>query len=94
MVSRDVPEHVATEAFGWLNSAALVGGALGTALAGVATDAHGAAGAVTVSALLALGGAVSPLIARAAGPLRGLSDDGEPAREVRDDLYAVTGASD
>jgi MFS family permease len=94
MVSRDVPAHVATEAFGWLNSAALVGGALGTALAGVATDAHGAAGAVTVSALLALGGAVSPLIARAAGPLRGLSDDGEPAREVRDDLYAVTGASD
>lgn len=82
MVSRDVAEHVATEAFGWLNSAALVGGAAGTALAGVATDSHGAAGAVAVSALLALGGAVSPLVARAVGPLRGLTDEPEPAARV------------
>jgi predicted MFS family arabinose efflux permease len=94
MVSRDVAEHVATEAFGWLNSAALVGGALGTALAGVATDAHGAAGAVTVSALLAVGGAMSPLVARLAGPLRGLSEDAEPAPGPRDELCAVTSASD
>lgn len=94
MVSREVAEQVATEAFGWLNSAALVGGALGTALAGVATDAHGAAGAVTVSALLALGGAVSPLIARAAGPLRGLSDEAEPAAPIRDDLCAANSAAD
>lgn len=53
MVSREIEEHVATEAFGWLNSAMFVGGAIGTALAGVATEAHGFMGAVVVAALLA-----------------------------------------
>jgi MFS family permease len=74
MVSREIEEHSAAEAFGWLNSAALVGGATGTALAGVAADAHGASGAVVVSAVLATLAASSPIVARIAGPLRGLSD--------------------
>lgn len=79
MVSREIEEHSAAEAFGWLNSAALVGGAAGTALAGVAADAHGAHGAVVVSAVLATLAACSPIVARMAGPLRGLGDQPEPA---------------
>ncbi|MBU8816622.1 MFS transporter [Mycolicibacterium goodii] len=73
-VSREVAEHSATEAFGWLNSGALVGGAVGTASAGVATEAHGSIGAVVVAALLAAVAACCPLVARAAGPIGGLTD--------------------
>lgn len=75
MVSREIPDHSATEAFGWLNSAALGGGAIGTALAGVAADTHGASGPVVVAALLAAVAAGSPIAARLAGPLRGLSSE-------------------
>jgi MFS family permease len=78
-VSREIEEHSAAEAFGWLNSAALVGGAAGTAVAGVAADAHGASGAVVVSAVLATLAACSPIVARMAGPLRGLSDEPDTA---------------
>jgi predicted MFS family arabinose efflux permease len=74
MVSLEIEEQSATEAFGWLNSGALVGGALGTAIAGVATDAFGLPGAVVVSVSLAAVAVVSPLVARAAGPLHGLVD--------------------
>ncbi|MEX3645541.1 MFS transporter [Mycolicibacterium porcinum] len=74
MVSREIEEHAAAEAFGWLNSAALGGGAAGTAFAGVAADAHGASGAVVVSAVLATLAVCSPVVARIAGPLRGLVD--------------------
>jgi MFS family permease len=73
MVSRGVEEHAAAETFGWLNTGALVGGALGTAVAGVMGDAFGAAGAYVTAALLAGLAALSPLIVRATGPLRGLS---------------------
>lgn len=73
-VSRAVAEHSATEAFGWLNSGALVGGAVGTACAGVATEAHGTAGAVAVASALAAVAACCPLVARAAGPIGGLTD--------------------
>lgn len=73
MVSREVGPHVATEAFGWLSSAAIVGGALGTAIAGVATDAYGPRGAVVVSVVMSVLAAVSPVVARAFGPLRGLA---------------------
>lgn len=75
MVSQETAEHAASEAFGWLTSAALVGGALGTAIAGVATDAYGSTGAITVSVMLGAVAAISPLVARAAGPVRGLTDD-------------------
>jgi predicted MFS family arabinose efflux permease len=88
MVSGEIEEHVATEAFGWLNSAMFVGGAIGTALAGVATEAHGFMGAVVVAATLAILTAVSPLIARMTGPLHGLYDDPEAPAEV-DNLCTV-----
>ena len=74
MVSRAVDENASAEAFGWLNSGALAGGAIGTATAGVVTDAHGFAGAVVVSVVLAAVAALSPLVARARGPVRGLGD--------------------
>lgn len=74
MVSRAVDEHASAEAFGWLNSGALAGGAIGTATGGVVTDAHGFTGAVVVSVALAAVAAFSPLIARARGPVRGLGD--------------------
>jgi MFS family permease len=74
MVSRAVDEHASAEAFGWLNSGALAGGAVGTATAGVVTDAHGFAGAVVVSVALAAVAALSPVIARVGGPVRGLGD--------------------
>jgi MFS family permease len=73
MVSRDIAEHAATEAFGWLSSAAIVGGAIGTAVAGVATDAHGPRGALVVSVAMAVLAAISPVVARALGPLPGLA---------------------
>lgn len=85
MVSQATAEHAASEAFGWLTSAALVGGALGTALAGVATDAYGSTGAIVVSVMLGVIAALSPLVARATGPLRGLTEDpitAEPTSET------------
>ncbi|WP_193045545.1 MFS transporter [Mycolicibacterium baixiangningiae] len=85
MVSGEIEEHVATEAFGWLNSAMFVGGAIGTALAGVVTEAHGFRGAIVVAAVLALLTAVSPIIARMTGPLDGLYGDPE-TRAADDDL--------
>ncbi|BBY18703.1 MFS transporter [Mycolicibacterium litorale] len=89
MVSREIEEHVATEAFGWLNSAMFVGGAIGTALAGVATEAHGFMGAVVVAALLAGVAALSPIVARMAGPLHGLSGELDAALEVDGALCAA-----
>ena len=73
-VSQDIDEGAATEAFGWLHSAAMVGGALGTATAGMATDAHGPSGAVVVGTLLAVAAAISPLATRATGRIGGLVD--------------------
>lgn len=74
MVSRAVDEHASAEAFGWLNSGNLAGGAIGTATGGVVTDTHGFTGAVVVSVVLAAVAALSPLVARVAGPVRGLGD--------------------
>lgn len=78
MVSREIAQHVATEAFGWLSSAAIVGGAVGTALAGVATDAYGPRGAILVSVAMSLLAAVSPVVARTFGPLPGLARVHQP----------------
>jgi MFS family permease len=72
-VSRGVAESAAAEAFGWLNTGALAGGAAGTAVSGVLNDAWGPAGSYAVALALAVGAAVSPLIARLAGPVRGFS---------------------
>ncbi|WP_280834455.1 MFS transporter [Mycolicibacterium frederiksbergense] len=86
MVSTEVADHSATEAFGWLNSAALVGGAAGTAIAGVAADAHGATGPVVVSVLLAVAAACTPVVARIGGPLRGLTDQPNTRTDSADHL--------
>lgn len=82
MVSKEIEEHLATEAFGWLSSAAMVGGAIGTAIAGVATQAHGFYGAVVASVLLGVVATVSPIVARATGPLRGLTDESESTVDI------------
>ncbi|BCI56078.1 MFS transporter [Mycolicibacterium litorale] len=92
MVSQAVDDHAATEAFGWLNSAMFVGGAIGTAVAGIATEAHGFLGAVLVAALLAGIGALSPLVARMAGPLHGLS--GDVAEPTGDDALCASVRAD
>jgi MFS family permease len=72
-VSRGVAESAAAEAFGWLNTGALAGGAAGTAVSGVLNDAWGPIGSYAVAFALAVGAAVSPLVARLAGPVRGFS---------------------
>ncbi|MFG1929243.1 MFS transporter [Mycobacterium sp. NPDC048908] len=72
-VSRGVAESVAAEAFGWLNTGALAGGAAGTALSGALNDAWGPGGSYAVASALAVGAAASPLIARVFGPVRGFS---------------------
>jgi MFS family permease len=64
MVSRALPPDAAVEAFGWLNTGALLGAALGTALAGILSDPLGAAGAFAVATGLAVVGALCPLVAR------------------------------
>jgi MFS family permease len=76
-VSRGVAESAAAEAFGWLNTGALAGGAAGTAVSGVLNDAWGPIGSYAVAFALAVGAAVSPLIARLAGPVRGFSAERE-----------------
>jgi MFS family permease len=73
MVSAVVAESAATEVFGWLTTAALVGAAAGTALGGVLSDVHGPAGAYLAAAILAVAATASPGVARLAGPVRGLS---------------------
>jgi MFS family permease len=91
-VSRGVADHAAAEAFGWLNTGALAGGAAGTALSGVLNDAWGPAGSYVAATALAVGAAVSPLIARLAGPVRGFSAEkltmsaAPPLRPTRDNL--------
>lgn len=77
MVSREIAEHSAAEAFGWLNSGALVGGAMGTAIGGVIVDSYNPFAVIMVSAALAMLAACTPLVARTAGPVSGLSR--EPA---------------
>ncbi len=84
MVSQETAEHAAAEAFGWLNSGALVGGALGTALGGVIADAYDPFAVVIASAALALAAACTPLIARTAGPVSGLSREPVCALAVPD----------
>jgi MFS family permease len=63
-VSQEVAEHSATEAFGWLHTASLIGAASGTALAGVMSQSHGATGAFVTGAAIAACAVVVPLLAR------------------------------
>jgi MFS family permease len=73
MVSAVVREDAATEVFGFLNTASLVGGALGTALAGVLSESAGPTGAFAAATVLAVAAALSPAVARLAGPVAGLT---------------------
>ncbi|MGY4711781.1 MFS transporter [Mycolicibacterium sp. CBM1] len=82
MVSRETDQDSTAEAFGWLNSGALAGGAVGTALGGVVADAHGPFAVVAVAALLALLAAGAPLVARSIGPVSGLSVEPECPESV------------
>jgi MFS family permease len=67
-VSQDVEAHATTEAFGWINTGSLVGAAIGTASAGVASDAFGVSGAFTAATILAMVATVSPLVIRHSRP--------------------------
>jgi MFS family permease len=69
--SRAVKPHAAAEAFGWLNTASLVGAAVGTALAGFANDAFGGAGSFVTATVLAAVAALSPVFMR---PTRSLPE--------------------
>ncbi|MCV7228316.1 MFS transporter [Mycolicibacterium komossense] len=82
-VSRGVEEQAAAEAFGWLNTGALAGGAAGTALSGVFNDAWGPIASYALATGLAVAAAASPLIARLAGPVRGFSAE-EPVVPASD----------
>jgi len=62
MVSQALREQDTPEAFGWLNTGSLVGGACGTALAGSLSDGFGAQGAFSAATALALAGVVVPLV--------------------------------
>lgn len=73
MVSREVTDAASTEAYGWMNTGSLVGGAIGTAIGGFASDASGAGGAYAIATLFAVVAVLSPLFARFGGPLPGLS---------------------
>lgn len=60
--------------FGWLNTASLVGGAAGTAAAGVVSAAADPTAAFVLATVLTGAAAVSPLAARLFGPVAGLPD--------------------
>ncbi|MFF1875764.1 MFS transporter, partial [Kitasatospora herbaricolor] len=64
LVSAALPEGEAVEAFGWLNTGSLVGAAVGTALAGIASESLGPPGAFAVATGLAVIGALCPLVAQ------------------------------
>jgi MFS family permease len=61
LVSGALSESSTPEAFGWLNTAGLVGGATGTAIAGVLGDAVGPLGPFAAATLFSVVAAVLPL---------------------------------
>jgi predicted MFS family arabinose efflux permease len=81
-VSSGVAEQAAAEAFGWLNTGALAGGAAGTAVSGVVNDAWGPTASYVLATVLAVAAAASPLVARLGGPVRGFTSHDDDAREL------------
>lgn len=67
--SAEAAPGTAPEVFGWLNTAALIGAAGGTALAGTVKDTLGLGTVFVIAALLALIAAVSPAITARSGPI-------------------------
>ena len=88
MVSKVVAERSATEAFGWLQTGALVGAAGGSAVGGALGEATGPSGAYAAATAIAVAAALVPLAARALGPLPGLHRSGDGADE--DERQPVT----
>ncbi len=73
MVSHAVRSEDSAEAFGWIATAALLGGACGTALGGFLTDAYDFQTTFAIAAVLAFASAGVLVISRTAGPIPGLS---------------------
>ncbi|WP_332603562.1 MFS transporter [Arthrobacter sp. S2(2024)] len=73
MVSRTTAEDATAEAFGWLTTSNLVGGAAGTAMGGLFADVSGTGGVFLFSTALAWLATAAPGLARLGGPLPGLS---------------------
>lgn len=73
MVSHAVRSEDSAEAFGWIATAALLGGACGTALGGFTTDAYDFQTTFAIAAVLAFASAGVLVISRTAGPVPGLS---------------------
>ncbi|MFP3466987.1 MFS transporter [Leifsonia sp. SIMBA_070] len=76
MVSGALPESSTPEAFGWLNTAGLVGGATGTAVAGVLGDALGPAGPFVAATAASVVAALLPILP---GLRPRAGDQGKPA---------------
>lgn len=73
MVSLSIDSHKAAEAFGWVTTSSLAGAALGTSLAGIASESEGALGSYLLGSAFALVAAAFPVCARLRGPVVGLS---------------------
>ncbi len=72
IVSASVSFSDTAEAYGWIGTGQLMGAALGSAVAGFMIDGNGAIGGFIVGAVLALAGAVVPVVFRRWHPdLRG-----------------------
>jgi MFS family permease len=82
MTSSSVKFSDTAEAFGWIGTGQLIGAGVGSAVAGVVIDAHGAQGAFLVSAIFALAGVVVPVLAvRKLPDLRGRDSSPIPDTE-------------
>lgn len=73
MISHAVTPEDAAESFGWTNTAALVGGAAGTAIGGYISDMFDFQATFAVTTLLAFAAIGALLISRLFGPILGLS---------------------
>nr|WP_255430300.1 MFS transporter [Streptomonospora sp. PA3] len=79
LLGRLAPQGTTTEAFSWLISVFMLGSALGTALAGAAADAAGAAGVFVVTGAVTAAAALLSL--RVGGEPRAAAPGVSPARE-------------
>lgn len=73
MVSHSLSHADSTEAFGWMNTAALLGGASGTALGGFVSDHYSFSTTFVVATVLAFATIGALLLSRLGGPIPGLS---------------------
>ena len=82
MTSSSVKFSDTAEAYGWIGTGQLIGAGIGSAIAGVVIDAHGAQGAFFVSAIFAAVGVLVPTLAvRKLPDLRGRDSSPIPDTE-------------